>query len=44
MVCYQYKNFANIDIIGFNVLLRYLSCTKVAVSFSNLWVANLPLM
>ena len=36
-VCYQYKTFVNIDIIGLNFLLTDLKCIKVAVYF---WVAD----
>ena len=41
---YQYKTFVSIDVIGLIVLLSDLNSIKLAVYFSNRYVANLSLM
>ena len=44
IVCYQYKAFVNIGIVGLYILLSNLNCTKAAVYFSNHYIASLSLM
>ena len=44
VVCYQYKTFVSIDIIGLNNILSNLKVTKVSVYFNNRHVAKLSLV
>ena len=40
VVCYQYKTFVNIDIIGLNIFLSDLKVTKVTIYLSNRCIAK----